>query len=81
MHNQAALMKKYAIIVAGGSGTRMGADKPKQFLLLLGKPILWYTIDRFLAGFEAIKILIASSVREIYACSSPPLFWFYLLII
>ena len=65
MHNQAALMKKYAIIVAGGSGTRMGADKPKQFLLLLGKPILWYTIDRFLAGFEAIKIILVLPVDHL----------------
>jgi 2-C-methyl-D-erythritol 4-phosphate cytidylyltransferase len=51
-------MKKYAIIVAGGNGTRMGADKPKQFLLLQGKPILWYTIDRFLASFEDIHIIL-----------------------
>jgi 2-C-methyl-D-erythritol 4-phosphate cytidylyltransferase len=58
MHNQADLMKKYAIIVAGGNGTRMGADKPKQFLLLQGKPILSYTIDRFLASFADIHIIL-----------------------
>jgi 2-C-methyl-D-erythritol 4-phosphate cytidylyltransferase len=39
---------KYAIIVAGGSGTRMGASLPKQFLLLNNKPILVHTIERFL---------------------------------
>jgi len=41
-------MKKYAIIVAGGSGTRMGSATPKQFLLLGDKPVLYYTIKTFL---------------------------------
>ncbi len=38
---------RYAIIVAGGSGTRMGTEVPKQFLELLGKPILMWTIEVF----------------------------------
>ena len=37
----------YAIIVAGGSGTRMGAPIPKQFILLNGKPVLMHTIEAF----------------------------------
>ena len=37
----------YAIIVAGGSGTRMGSSVPKQFLLLAGRPILMHTIEAF----------------------------------
>ncbi|HZY38337.1 MAG TPA: 2-C-methyl-D-erythritol 4-phosphate cytidylyltransferase [Mucilaginibacter sp.] len=37
----------YVIIVAGGSGTRMGASIPKQFLLLKGRPILMHTIEAF----------------------------------
>ena len=40
-------MERYALIVAGGSGTRMGAEIPKQFLLLAGKPILMHTISVF----------------------------------
>ncbi|MEO6151125.1 MAG: 2-C-methyl-D-erythritol 4-phosphate cytidylyltransferase, partial [Mucilaginibacter sp.] len=36
-----------AIIVAGGSGTRMQAVVPKQFLLLHGRPVLCYTIEAF----------------------------------
>jgi 2-C-methyl-D-erythritol 4-phosphate cytidylyltransferase len=40
-------MRKYAIIVAGGAGTRMNSDIPKQFLLLRGKPILQHTIELF----------------------------------
>nr|GFD19954.1 hypothetical protein [Tanacetum cinerariifolium] len=38
---------RYAIIVAGGSGQRMGADRPKQFLLLAGEPVLLHTLRRF----------------------------------
>ncbi|MCG8696589.1 MAG: 2-C-methyl-D-erythritol 4-phosphate cytidylyltransferase [Bacteroidales bacterium] len=40
-------MSKIVVIVAGGSGTRMGADIPKQFLLLRNEPILMHTIRRF----------------------------------
>ena len=40
-------MKTIAIIVAGGSGTRFGAQMPKQFLDLCGKPILMRTIEAF----------------------------------
>jgi len=40
-------IKRYVVIVAGGSGLRMGSDTPKQFLNLNGKPILMHTIERF----------------------------------
>ncbi len=40
-------MKTAAIIVAGGSGTRVGGTTPKQFLPLLGKPLLLHTLERF----------------------------------
>ena len=40
-------MKTIAIIVAGGSGTRFGASMPKQFLALMGKPVLMHTIEAF----------------------------------
>jgi len=39
----------FAIIVAGGNGSRMKSDIPKQFLLLKGKPILQHTIEQFLS--------------------------------
>jgi 2-C-methyl-D-erythritol 4-phosphate cytidylyltransferase len=51
-------MKKYAVIVAGGSGTRMENIVPKQFLLLKGKPVLWYTLDAFLRAFEDVQIIL-----------------------
>lgn len=40
-------MKKFVIIVAGGSGNRMGSEIPKQFLEISGKPILIHTIQVF----------------------------------
>jgi 2-C-methyl-D-erythritol 4-phosphate cytidylyltransferase len=51
-------MQKYAVIVAGGSGKRMGTEIPKQFLLLKGKPVLYYTIEAFLKAFAEIKIIL-----------------------
>lgn len=43
-------------IVAGGSGTRMGHAVPKQFLPLLGEPVLVHTVRRFLAASDRILI-------------------------
>ena len=51
-------MRKFAIIVAGGAGSRMGADIPKQFLLLRNKPLLWHTVTAFLTAYEDIRIIL-----------------------
>jgi 2-C-methyl-D-erythritol 4-phosphate cytidylyltransferase len=51
-------MKKYAIIVAGGTGTRMGRAIPKQFLLLHDKPVLYYTLKTFLEAYEDLDIIL-----------------------
>lgn len=51
-------MKKYAVIVAGGSGMRMGTVVPKQFLPLQGKPVLWYTLTAFLDAFPDLEIIL-----------------------
>ena len=51
-------MKKIAVIVAGGNGTRMNTQMPKQFLLLNGKPVLYYTIDTFLKAYDDLKIIL-----------------------
>lgn len=51
-------MHKYAVIVAGGAGTRMGSTTPKQFLLLNDKPVLYYTLKTFLEAFEDLKIIL-----------------------
>ena len=49
--------KKYLVVTAGGSGSRMGADVPKQFLPLQGKAILQRTMERFLEACPGIRIL------------------------
>lgn len=40
-------MRKYAVIVAGGSGARMGGGIPKQFRNLCGRPVLWWSLKAF----------------------------------
>ena len=51
-------IKKYAVIVAGGKGTRMGAAVPKQFLPLLGKPLLCYPIEAFALAIPGIHLIL-----------------------
>lgn len=52
-------MQPYAVIVAGGSGTRMGADKPKQFLELQGRPLIAHSVQAFFDAFaDTIPIIV-----------------------
>ena len=58
-------MNRYAIIVAGGKGTRFGSDVPKQFLPLNGIPVLMHTINRFADGkAEIIVVLPAAQIED-----------------
>ena len=50
-------MDLYALIVAGGSGKRMGMDTPKQFMELAGKPVLMHTIEKFRQFSSSIEII------------------------
>ena len=50
-------VKRYCIIVAGGSGRRMKASLPKQFLLLAGRPVLMHTVERF-STFDPLMSII-----------------------
>ena len=49
--------KKYLVVTAGGSGTRMGSALPKQFLQLGGRAVLQMTIERFLEACPDIKVV------------------------
>ena len=55
-------MNKYAIIVAAGSGTRMGGTTPKQFMLVNKKPVLSYTLQTFLNAFADIQVILVLPV-------------------
>jgi len=51
-------MQEYVIIVAGGSGSRMKSDIPKQFLAINGLPILMHTINAFRSYSNALEIIL-----------------------
>ncbi|HEY0898387.1 MAG TPA: 2-C-methyl-D-erythritol 4-phosphate cytidylyltransferase, partial [Sphingobacteriaceae bacterium] len=51
-------MTYYAIIVAGGSGSRMKSNVPKQFLLLNGKPVIMHTVEAFYHSAYRPKIIL-----------------------
>jgi len=51
-------LKEYAIIVAGGKGTRIKSKVPKQFLELSGRPVLLHTIDAFYRYSENITVIL-----------------------
>lgn len=64
---ETGVMKKIAVIVAGGSGSRMNAAMPKQFLLLNGKPVLYYTIDTFLKAYSDLQVILVLPEEHIAA--------------
>lgn len=51
-------MNRAVIIVAAGSGSRMGGDLPKQYLLLLGKPVIIHTLEIFYHFDPALKVVL-----------------------
>ena len=57
-----------ALILAGGSGSRLGSDIPKQYLSLNGVSILRRTVDTFLAhpDIDAVQVVIGAEDRELY---------------
>lgn len=73
-------MQKKLILVAGGSGTRMGRTTPKQFLLLANKPVLLHTLEAFYSYDPLIETIVVLPKQEIehwkdlckrYDCSIP----------
>jgi 2-C-methyl-D-erythritol 4-phosphate cytidylyltransferase len=57
-------MKHYAIIVAGGTGSRMNNPTPKQFMLLDGKPILMHTMAAFDACSLRPEIILVLNIHQ-----------------
>ncbi len=61
-------MSAFALIVAGGRGERLGADLPKQYLALGGRPVLRHTVERFAGhpSIEGVKVVIRPEDRDLY---------------
>ncbi len=75
-------MEKYAVVVAGGSGLRMGTSVPKQFLDLRGKPVIWYTLTAFLDAYPDMQVILVlpqqhleTGKRIIRATQDPDRIW------
>ena len=55
------------VIVAGGSGSRMGADVPKQFLRVGGEPILALTVRKWLPYADQMVVVLPAEQQELWA--------------
>ena len=62
--------KNAAVIVAAGSGTRMGTERHKQFLSVLGKPVLAYTLEKFNNNKYINEIVIVTKEEYISYCQN-----------
>jgi len=58
-------MERFVLIVAGGSGRRMGATIPKQFLPLCGRPLLMHTIEKFHKYDSSFNITVVLPAQHI----------------
>jgi 2-C-methyl-D-erythritol 4-phosphate cytidylyltransferase len=58
-------VERFAVIVAGGTGSRMGGEVPKQFLLLRGKPILAYSLEAFHQHDSSTRIIVVLAKEEL----------------
>jgi 2-C-methyl-D-erythritol 4-phosphate cytidylyltransferase len=62
--------QNHVIIVAGGSGKRMDADIPKQFLLLNGKPVLMHTCETFYKFDPTLSLIIVLPTEHFFTWKS-----------
>ena len=58
-------MKKYLIVVAGGKGTRMGGEMPKQFQLLCDKPVVMVTLERLHTIDPTMQLILVLPAEHI----------------
>lgn len=62
-------MKTSAIVLAGGSGTRMGSGTPKQFIEIDGYPLIWYSLKAFQDSFVDEIVLVCREADREYCAS------------
>lgn len=63
-------MSVWAIVLAAGSGKRMGMQTPKQFLALAGKPVLVWTLDAFEKTACVDAVVLVTAKDQVDACRS-----------
>ena len=61
-------VKNAAIVLAGGSGKRMRSDVKKQYLLIGGKPVLYYSLETFQKSSRIDEIILVCSHEDIEWC-------------
>jgi len=59
------MRQRYAILVAGGSGSRMKSDIPKQFLEIAQRPVLFYTLEKFSSLSPAPQIVLVLPEKNV----------------
>jgi len=75
------MSKNIAIVLSGGVGSRMGSDRPKQYLEIEGKPIIAHAVQTFAAHprIDALVIAVAPEwedyVRDLFAVASTPIYY------
>ncbi|OAI80367.1 2-C-methyl-D-erythritol 4-phosphate cytidylyltransferase, partial [Ralstonia solanacearum] len=53
--------RRFALIPSAGTGTRAGGDLPKQYQLIGGRPMLWHTVQAFLASAAIDRVVVVTS--------------------
>ena len=56
--------RRFAVVVAGGQGTRMNNEVPKQFIEISGKPVLVYTLESFFRADVDVVILVMAKITS-----------------
>jgi 2-C-methyl-D-erythritol 4-phosphate cytidylyltransferase / 2-C-methyl-D-erythritol 2,4-cyclodiphosphate synthase len=58
-----------AVIVAGGSGLRAGGGKPKQYQIIGGKPVIWWTLKSFLdhPAIDHVQVVVGAGHEDLFA--------------
>jgi 2-C-methyl-D-erythritol 4-phosphate cytidylyltransferase / 2-C-methyl-D-erythritol 2,4-cyclodiphosphate synthase len=61
-----------AVIVAGGSGLRAGGGTPKQYQLIGGKPVIWWTLKAFLdhPGLSHVQVVVGAGHEKMFSDAS-----------
>ncbi|MEO7050386.1 MAG: 2-C-methyl-D-erythritol 4-phosphate cytidylyltransferase [Rhodanobacter sp.] len=56
----------WCVVAAAGSGTRVGGDRPKQYQLLAGRPLIEHTLDRLAAHPQIAGVLVTLASADAY---------------